>query len=178
MKQSQRIAVCLCVAATGWIVGCGNTGMEPASESEPSSAEAVSIPERYFTNQAPASAMGILEAREKARAGEPVTLTGRIGGRVKPFAEGRAVFLVADSDFPPCDDHCATPWDYCCEHPEELTQGLATVQLTGDDGRPLSVSAEGQGGLEPLKTVDVSGIVKQLDENAFVVSATAVHVRS
>ena len=75
------------------------------------------------------------------------------------------------------DDHCATPWDYCCEPPESITAGTATVQFVGADGKPLAVELQGQGGLAPLATITVTGVVAEKDDaGLFIVNATGIHV--
>jgi hypothetical protein len=91
------------------------------------------------------------------------------------------MMVVIDPAIPSCADNegdtCKTPWDYCCETPDDLVRGKATVQFVGADGKPLALSLKGQNGLDPLVTVTVVGTVAERDDSGmFVVNATGVHV--
>jgi len=75
------------------------------------------------------------------------------------------------------EDHCPTPWDYCCESPENLTANSATVEVVGADGRALRAALRGWNGLQPLKTVVVKGVVgPRPAPGVFVVRATGIFV--
>jgi hypothetical protein len=127
-------------------------------------------------------AKAIKEVKASAKPGDEVTLTGRIMGNVKPFVEGRAAFMLADpslitacSDNP--GDECETPWDACCDSPEDKKKAIATIQIVNAEGRVLKQGIEGTGGLANLATVTVSG--KVADGSAgdvLIVNATALRV--
>ena len=93
---------------------------------------------------------------------------------------GSAVFVVADPILEDCiqkGDGCPKPWDYCCEPKERLRANTATVRLVDADGNPLAGSAEGLGGLEPLRTIEVVGVVRETGpEGLFVVDAERLFV--
>lgn len=123
---------------------------------------------------------GIGEVKKTAQAGETVRFVARIGGRAACFVPGSAVFIVADPILEDCiqkGDGCPKPWDYCCEPKERLRANTATVRLVDADGNPLAGTAEGLGGLEPLRTIEVVGIVHETGpEGLFVVDAEQVFV--
>lgn len=128
-------------------------------------------------------AQSIHTARETAKPGDRITLTGRVMGNLHPFVEGRAAFILGDptvltacSDRP--DDECETPWDTCCDTKEEKQRGTATIQVVGADGRVLKESIEGVGGIGKLSTLSVTGTVAEgASAGSLVVNATAIDVR-
>jgi hypothetical protein len=65
--------------------------------------------------------------------------------------------LTACSDTP--GDECETPWDNCCDSPEDKKRGTATIQIVDADGRVLKEPVEGVGGLANLATITVTGTV-------------------
>lgn len=122
-------------------------------------------------------------ARTTASPGDEITLTGRIMGNAEPFVEGRAVFILGDPALlTPCneipDDPCETPWDVCCEPPDEKRAGTATIQIVGPDGKVLKEGLEGVGGLRHLATVVVTGKVAEgSSADLLVVNASAIAVK-
>lgn len=118
--------------------------------------------------------------RSSAKPGDVITLSGRIMGNAKPFVEGRAAFILGDpevltacSDTP--GDNCETPWDACCDSPEDKKRGIATIQIVDAEGRVLKESVEGVGGLEKLATVTVTGKVAEgSSADLLIVNAQAI----
>lgn len=118
--------------------------------------------------------------RAVAKPGDEITLSGRIMGHAQPFVEGRAAFILGDpavltacNDTP--GDNCETPWDTCCDSPEDKKRGIATIQIVGDDGRVLKESLEGMGGLEKLATVAVTGkVAAGSSPDLLIVNARAI----
>jgi hypothetical protein len=104
-------------------------------------------------------------------------------GSSKPFVEGRAAFILGDPELlTPCNeipgDSCETPWDCCCDTKEDKKAGIATIQITGPDGRVLKDNLEGVGGLAKLATVIVTGKVAEgSSAESLVLNATAVQVK-
>jgi len=119
--------------------------------------------------------------RESAKPGDEVTIKGRIMGNTKPFVEGRSAFILGDpaiisacNDKP--GDECDTPWDSCCNTPEEKKKAIATIQIVNGEGRVLKESVEGVGGLAKLATVTVTGkVAPGSTAEALIVNATAIH---
>lgn len=124
----------------------------------------------------------VAACKERAKAGERVTVVGRIGGSRVPFVASRAIFTIVDPALKPCSemgepDHCATPWDYCCEPRDSLTRSMATIEIAGEDGKALPFSVRGAEGLTPLATVEVTGtVVEANDKGLFVVRAERIRV--
>ncbi len=140
------------------------------------------LPDGIMLSSAPADAKPLGEVKKSAKKGDKVTFVARVGGTKHPFVDGRATMIVIDSSLAACDaledDDCATPWDYCCEPRESKTANSATVQIVGDDGKPLALSLKGQGGIEELVTITVVGVVTEKnDEGLMVVNASGVHVK-
>ncbi|MCM8527721.1 MAG: hypothetical protein NE327_14465, partial [Lentisphaeraceae bacterium] len=97
------------------IWGCTKETKEPLEEVKTES----SLPSDLFVTEKASSPVPVLEAR-KLKAGEKVTVQGKVMGTMNPFIEGRALFVMGDPDkLKSCDvrpdDDCPTPWDVCCE---------------------------------------------------------------
>lgn len=122
----------------------------------------------------------IAALRSTAKPGDEITLSGKIMGNAKPFVDGRAVFILGDPDvLTACNetpgDNCETPWDCCCDSPEDKKRGTATIQVVGADGRVLKEPVEGVGGLKNLATVTVTGKVAEgSSAELMLVNATAI----
>ncbi len=92
-----------------------------------------------------------------AKPGDEITLSGRIMGNATP------------------GDDCETPWDSCCDSPEDKKRGIATIQIVDAGGRVLKEPVEGVGGLEKLATVTVTGkVAKGSSPDLLMVNATAI----
>ncbi len=137
------------------------------------------LPEGLFQQAAPADAAPLAEVRAAAEPGDTVAFHGYIGGRMEPFTEGRAMFLVADSEEAPActPDTCPTPWDACCIANEKIAANSATVQVVDDDGKLLGIGLNGVQGLAPGTELTVVGKVREANDSVFIVDATrlAIH---
>jgi hypothetical protein len=124
--------------------------------------------------------VAIHKARSTAKPGETITISGKIMGNASPFVAGRAAFILGDPEIlTPCNempgDNCETPWDACCDTPEEKKQGIATIQVVDAQGRALKEPLEGVGGLEKLSKVTITGTVaKESSADVLLVNATAI----
>jgi hypothetical protein len=138
----------------------------------------------FFVDQAPSSPGEIHNIRSTAMPGDTLTLTGLIMGRDAPFVESRAAFVLGDRNvITPCNekpgDSCETPWDTCCNTPEERQSATATIQLVGPDGRVLKQGLKGIHGLTELSSVTIIGTVdKASTPQALIINATQIHVAS
>lgn len=146
------------------LAGCGpQTGASgsPASASTPASPPPDL--DALFLSSEPQGALPLASAMPSLQPGDPVVLSGQIGGTKKPFTEGFAAFILADTSLQFCDemgsDHCPTPWDACCEDPARLRASRASVQFLAADGQPLPHSLAGVHGLAGLDHVTVVGQV-------------------
>ena len=160
-------------------IGCEDRN---ASSTSTSVAAPAAIPAAFFTSRRPAEVTDLAKVKPTAKKGDAVTFLARVGGRSEPFVNGQAIFTVADPTLLSCElmgeeDHCPVPWDYCCENPNGLRFGSATVRLVGDDDLPLRASAQGAGGLAPARYVVVDGVVADRnDQGLFVVDAKRIWV--
>src|SRR6056297_2161091 len=89
----------------------------------------------------PADAQGVKSVKDAAAEGDTVTVRGIIGGRKDALSKDSAFFVMVDPSLENIctseDDHCPTPWDYCCAMPGDVQANSATVQLVDADGNPL-----------------------------------------
>ncbi len=159
-------------------IGC--TTKTDQGTSEASQAKASVLP---ILTTAPSNAVAIPELKRTAKKGDTVTFVARIGGKDPAFVEGRAMMVVIDPKIPSCavmgeEACCETPWDYCCEPRDSLKAGTVSVQITGEDGRPLATDLKGKHGLNELVTVTIVGVVSEKnDDGLLVIDATGIHVQ-
>ncbi len=165
----------LTLAAMAVLSGCGK-------QTETKEASAVDVPPVFVLQPIDGTPVPIPEARTQFKAGEKVILTGLIMGVPHPFVEGRAVFVLGDEgSLVPCDmkgdDHCPAPWDNCCDPGDVKAAGTVTVQVLGDDGKPLRTGLKGVNGLAELSRVTVAGTVApNSSPEAFIINADAIHI--
>jgi hypothetical protein len=184
LRTTSRLAALVAAfAALAMTAGCGDSGTTTASRSAAPSSGVATAAEGLFAGASIAEGTnlpGIGAVKKTAQAGETVRFVARVGGRAACFVPGSAVFVVADPILEDCiqkGDGCPKPWDYCCEPKERLRANTATVRLVDADGNPLAGSAEGLGGLEPLRTIEVVGVVRETGpEGLFVVDAERLFV--
>ena len=170
----------LCIATLS-LIACGDTptGDTPTKNE---SASAVIIPTSLFAKARPADADDLGKVMIAAKQGDTVRFLGRVGGMRQAFVKDSSIFVVADPGLVSCElmgdeDHCAIPWDYCCEDRDRLRTGRATVRLIDAAGRPYRISAEGAGSLAGSKFVLVEGVVQDKnDDGLFIVDASSVWV--
>lgn len=128
----------------------------------------------------PDQAVPVAQLKQSAKEGDTVAIRGRIGGSVKPLAPGSGVFVIVDAIIPSCaemgdDDHCPTPWDYCCEPRDSLNASSATIMLVDASGAPLSADLEAAG-LHPLDDVVAVGVVgPRPAPEVLTIKATKLH---
>lgn len=161
------------------LAACGSPSQvtPPASGSGGSTA----LPAELLLSVAPEHAKGVAEIKKEAKENDDVVVRGRIGGSVEPFTKGRAILELTDSSLLICterpDDHCPTPWDYCCEDKDHLVAHKATIQFVDAQGMPLKIDLKGQHGLKESATVVVKGKVgPRPDPKVLVINATGVFV--
>lgn len=166
-------------------IGCDRGGQETADNSNATAMAdrtGSGVRDGIFVDTVPAGAQGVAELKKNAVENSDVVIRGRIGGRAQPFVDGAAVFVLTDSSLKSCDqlhgDACKTPWDYCCETPESIAANTLTVQIVGDDGKPLRESVRGTHGLDRLKEIVVAGKIASRDESGgtIVINASRIAV--
>lgn len=133
----------------------------------------------WLLDAEPAGAKPVGEVKATAQEGDQVVVLARVGGRVSPITVGSPVFTVVDLKLLHCgqlpDDHCATPWDYCCEPRESLTANSATVHIQPPtQGAPTPDPSTG--GLSPLDEIVIVGIVGPRPNPAVLtINATGIY---
>jgi hypothetical protein len=165
------------VGALALLAGCG----KPAEKRNTTSVEVPPVFVEQITEETP---VPIPLARNTKKPGDEVVLTGLIMGVLHPFVEGRAVFVLGDeATITPCDamdkdpDHCATPWDACCDPKEIRANGTVTIQILNENDSPARFGLKGIKGLGELSRVTVAGTVAENSTSeAFIVNASAIHI--
>lgn len=127
----------------------------------------------------PEGPVGVRHAKDHAVEGDTVAVRGIIGGRKDAIGKDSAIFIMMDPDLENAcladDDHCRTPWDYCCTPSGDIQANSATVQLVGEDGKPLAIDL-GAYGISPLDEVVVVGTVAaRPTPQVLTIRATGLH---
>lgn len=165
----------LALAGFTCLVGCSESTESEATRTADSSS---TTPAWLLTN-APTVAVDINQTKQSAVAGDTVTIRGVIGGRVDPLATDSAVFVMMDANLTnPClaeDDHCSTPWDYCCTPASDKALNNATVMMVDETGEAIAENLRDYG-IEPLDTVIVTGVVEpRPSDDVLIVKATGLY---
>jgi hypothetical protein len=173
---SYRTFVGLALLALGLTSGCGREEKSVGgSNHAPDPAVAA-----YLLPSEPTGAQGVLDARKEARDGEEVVVVGRVGGSANPMVEGKLAFTIVDPALKPCnekeDDGCKTPWDYCCDPPEELRKATALVKVVDDKGKTVATDAANLG-IKPTQILVVRGIAKRDEQGNLTVQAKGIFVK-
>lgn len=182
MQRSSLLSITLLTGLFALVCACSPSARPPTAKPPVQTPASPTLNPTLFLTAAPDHAHTLVEMKADAKAGDEVAFIARIGGRAEPFAKSAAVFLVVDPKLPPCNelkgDACKTPWDYCCETPDDLVAHSATVRIVGADLQPLPIALQGTHGLEPLRTVTIRGKVAERDESGslFIVDASGIYV--
>jgi hypothetical protein len=165
------------------LAGCGGGDKKAANRDKDSTVAAGTgtLPAELIAKEAPAGAKNVLEAKKDAKEGDEIVMRARVGGRKEGvFTDGRAQMMVMDVSLPNCSDNpndtCKTPWDYCCEPQEKITEHAATVQVVGADGKVLPVSLKGQSSIDHGSYIVVKGKVGKRDGGNLLINATSIYV--
>ena len=157
-KRIKQIILGIGMASLGIIIaGCSQSGTDTGSTAETS--EKLNA---FILAENPGEAITVSQARESAKPGDAIVVSGRIGAAHKPFGEGFATLVLGDESLQYCNeipgDACETPWDACCEDRPKIAANRASVQLLVD-GLPIAESLKGAGGLTELDKIVVAGVV-------------------
>jgi hypothetical protein len=167
----------LCALA---LVSCKQSETTTSSAAQPAAVAPSAALKAVIDASVTGEAKAIHTARENAKPGEAIAVTGRIMGAKSPFVDGRAAFILGDpSLLTPCneqpDDPCPTPWDNCCDSKENKKIGTATIQIVDADGRVLKEPIEGVEGIAKLSRLTISGTVAAgSTPELLVINATAI----
>ncbi len=178
MKTTPIIAACGLFALA--LNSCEKaTTPDESGESSASTKAADPKIEAVFVDAAPEGAVSVLESRKKAEPGSTITVVGRIAGAMEPFSKDYATLVLADDSLMTCErnpgDGCTTPWDACCVEPKTIAASRLTVQIVGDDGRPVGQSLKEVRGLKELDGLIVTGTVAEgSNEENLILNATGI----
>ena len=169
-----RITISICCALL-FLAGCtakpeSDAGSVPHEDA---------FPAGLMLTAAPSGAQPLSAVKPAAKVGDVVTFEGQLAGQKQIFVDGAATMLVGDRTLEVCapDEGCPKPWDCCCTPIDTRRELSATVQVVGDDGKPLPVTMRGLGSLEEMKRVVVTGTVSQKnDGGVMVVDASGIYV--
>ena len=163
MKKTTLLLTAAALAAS-FLSAC----KEPDEGSKETSTGAAMVDPKIsavFVDAEPADAVVVSELRKAAKPGDTVTLVGKIAGAKNPFTDGFATAVVSDIALETCDlipgDECPTPWDACCADPDHIKAVRLTIQVLGDDGRPVTQTLKGVNGLKELDPIVVTGTVAE-----------------
>ncbi|MEQ9096087.1 MAG: hypothetical protein RIE32_07475 [Phycisphaerales bacterium] len=177
MKFTRTIAAASIAGLALGLVACKEESTSSTDGASTSSAAPVSAEWRLASM--PADAQGVKSIKDTAAEGDTVTVRGIIGGRKDALSKDSAFFVMVDPALENVcvseDDHCDTPWDYCCAMPEDIQANSATVQLVDAEGNPLEFDLSGQG-ISPLDEVVVVGTVAaRPTPQVLTIRATGLH---
>ena len=165
------------------LTSCGEKKEEQpkGAESTPGATGSSSDPlfAEVFLAEKPADATPVTKLRKSAKAGDEVVVSGKIGGAMKPFTEGFAAFVLADTALKTCDlipeDMCETPWDACCADPDVIKASRLTVQIVDDEMFPVEKNLRMVEGLSELDELVVTGKVAEgSTEENMIINATGI----
>lgn len=174
IRPNKSATVMLLLIATLMLPGCGSS--EERAQEQDTSAQ---LPESVFLAQAPEGIQTIASLKATAQEGDEVVVRVVVGGTEKPIVEGRASATVIEAGIKnPCldeDDHCPTPWDYCCSPQESRTANLANLRITDGAGQVLEADLASR--IKPLTTLVVRGIVgPRPNEKALTINALGIYI--
>lgn len=176
MRVTSNSLVLPLVLAAG-LVGCGTSN---PSANQADSRPAAAPDAKYLLTEQPADAKHVIDAKKDAKDGDEVVITGRIGGDVDPWVNGRAAFLIVDPSLVPCSekegDSCPTPWDYCCDT-DRLAESKATIKFVNAAGDTLPTDARELLGVKELQTVTIRGQAKRDEAGNLTVLAKSIYVK-
>lgn len=167
----------LCALA---LFSCNKSETTTSSAAQPAAAAPSTALKAVIDASVTGETKAIHIARESAKPGDTIAVTGRIMGTRNPFVTGRAAFILGDTELlTPCNenpgDNCDTPWDNCCDSKENKKIGTATIQIVDAEGRVLKEPIEGVDGIAKLARLTVSGAVAEgSSPELLIINATAI----
>lgn len=167
----------LSVAIFG-LTGCSTS---PSDENEATLITAASADgSKYLLKEEPDGAVGVIEARESAKDGDPVVIVGRIGGADNPWVEGRAAFVLLDaSKLMVAAGEDSNDEELCLEDccASERAGCTTLVKVVDADGKLVAADSRQLLGLTSNDMVVVRGKARKDESDNFTVLADAVFIR-
>ena len=162
LRQTTPLA---CLLAATFLTACGDSESDENTTSETGGPSLDPQIEAVLLDAKPEGAIPVSEARKSAKAGDTVTVTGKIAGAMSPFTEGYASLVLSDRALQTCDlipgDECPTPWDACCADPDHIKSVRLTLQVVDADGFPVAQGLKGVAGLKELTPLVATGTVAE-----------------
>ena len=178
MKPSNLIKLTL-AALSIILASCSEDKKNMTSKAE---APSISL-SPYLLTDAPADPIDILDMRKSASSGDTVTFSGKALGKKQIFMKDRAIMVLGDPkkliscDLGTCKG-CPTPWDACCDLPEDIQSAIVSVQIVDTTGKPLQTGIKGLGGIKELSEVIITGIVAPgSNDKNMLINATGIFVK-
>jgi len=177
---SARLIATALLALLPLAAGCDPSGNATHdADAATTEADAAVLPEGLFLSAAPRGVESIATLKQTAEEGDEVVTRAVVGGRIEPIVDGRASATIVDAGLEnTClveEDHCPTPWDYCCQPPQNVTGHLATLQVVDANGRVLAADLSQR--IEPLSTLVVRGVVgPRPDPQVLTINANGIYV--
>jgi hypothetical protein len=135
---------------------------------------------RYTLAEEPDDAIGVIDARQSASDGAPLTVVGRIGGTVSPWVNGRAAFTLLDASLMLVAEGADTGEGQICTGDccaAERSHATMLVKIVDDEGRVLEVDSRQLLGIAENDMVVVRGTAKKDKNGNVALAADAVFVR-
>jgi hypothetical protein len=134
---------------------------------------------KYHLASEPAGALGVKEFLSTAQDDQEVVVTGRIGGGIDPWIEGRAAFVLVD---PLVAALAAEGGEICSDEEcsclsEKLDGATVVVKFVDEDGKTLPIDARELLGVKVMQNLVVKGKAKRTNGADLTVQATGIFVR-
>ena len=180
MKSSNIIKLTLAALAIT-LASCSEKNKDTTSKAETKTPPISLSP--YLLTEAPADPIDIIDLRKSATPGDTVTFSGQALGADKIFMANRAIMTLGDPNkLISCDlgtcKGCPTPWDVCCDTPEDITSSIVTVQIVDNSGSPLKAGIKGLGGIKELSKLVITGTVAPgSNHKNMLINATGIFIK-
>ena len=109
MKPKTLASLIACAAVAALATSCG--GKDKPESSGTGGTSGSGLPASVVSATAPEGAIGVVEARTKAKPGETIVLRGKVGGKMQPISASAAILVLADEKAITSCDHM--PDDPC-----------------------------------------------------------------
>lgn len=139
-----------------------------------SDAPAVAVDPRYLLPAAPADSIEVVDLKEKAKSGEKVSVSGRVGGGIKPWIEGRAAFILVDSRAPLPSAECGPDCPHCAQ---EIAASSMVVKFVDESGKTIATDSRQLLGLKEEVEVVVSGVASRDQQGNVGLTASGIFIK-
>lgn len=145
------------------IAGCAKTDSPP-----------VAADPRYLLPAAPADSVEVVDLKEKVKSGDKVSVSGRVGGGIKPWIEGRAAFILVDNRAPLPSAECGPDCPHCAK---EIADSSMVVKFVDESGKTIAKDSRQLLGLKEEAEVAVSGVASRDEQGNVVLVASGIFIK-